>query len=194
MISGKSCLAIIPARAGSLRCPEKNWTAYRNKSTGEMLPLIAWAIKHAQGSKYIDTICISSDSDIILAYAKPPIIAIRRPAYLSTDSATSEALIVHALYASNLLGENVLPFHDLFCLLQPTSPLRTPADIDSCLQLSVTTNSRVVSVNPDRARNGAVYISPTLKFLSDLSLDRAQSYVMPDARSLDIDLHEHFNL
>ncbi len=194
MISGKSVLAIIPARAGSRRCPEKNWTAYKNKSTGEMHGLIEWAILHAKGSKYIDTICISSDSEIILSYAKPPIIGIRRPDYLSTDSATSEAVIVHALHGTSILGENIVLLHDLFCLLQPTSPLRTSTDIDAALELSVQTGNRVVSCRQDRSRNGAIYVSPTTRFLSDLSLDRAESFPMPDARSLDIDLPEHFNL
>jgi len=193
MISGKSVLAIIPAREGSRRCPEKNWTIYRNKSTGEMFTLIEWAIKHAQASKYIDTIAISSDSDLILAYAKPPIIPIRRPDYLSTSSATSEAVIVHTLYSTSSLGEPLLPLHDLFVLLQPTSPLRTAQDIDSCLQLCISTGHRVVSTTPSCQRNGAVYTSPTTLFLSDLSFDRAESYFMPLNRSLDIDNPADFN-
>src|SRR5512147_1200966 len=130
MIEGKSVLAIIPARQGSKRCPDKNITLFRVGNN--YLPLIQHAILHAQASKYIDTICISSDSDAILAYAKPPIIPIKRPAHLASDSASSEAVIVHALY-STTLGELTLPFHDLFVLLQPTSPYRTALDIDTCL-------------------------------------------------------------
>src|SRR5512147_1699531 len=127
MIEGKSVLAIIPARQGSKRCPDKNITLFRVGNN--YLPLIQHAINHAQASKYIDTICISSDSDQILTYAKPPIIPIKRPAHLASDS-----VIVHALYSTTHLGEPILPFYDLFVLLQPTSPYRTAQDIDSCLE------------------------------------------------------------
>lgn len=192
MISGKSVLAIIPARAGSKRCPEKNWTIYQNKTTREMQPLIAWAIKSAQGSKYIDTIAISSDSEIILNYAKPPIIPIRRPAHLASDYSTSEAVIAHALYSLTAMGEPTIPHHDLFCLLQPTSPLRLPSDIDSALEIAIRVSGRVVSTSPNRQRNGAVYVSPTTTFLSDLSLQKAESFIMPAERSLDIDSPEDF--
>src|SRR5262245_31223226 len=99
MISGKSVLAIIPARSGSKRIPFKNLTAYTNKSTGVIKSLVGWAIKHAQGSKYIDLILISSDAPEILVYAKPPIIGLKRPEYLSSDWAKSEAVIAHALYS-----------------------------------------------------------------------------------------------
>jgi len=193
MISGKSVLAIIPAREGSKRCPEKNWTLYKNKSTGEIFTLVEWAIRHALASKYIDTICLSSDSDLILAFAKPPVIPLRRPAYLSSDYATSEAVIAHALYSLTTLGEPTVPLHDLFCLLQPTSPLRTAADIDACLELCNRTGNRITSTNPSRQRNGALYVSPTTHFLSDLSLERAEHYVMPLERSLDIDLPSDFS-
>lgn len=192
MISGKSVLAIIPARAGSVRCPEKNWTLYKNKSTGEIDSLIGWAISHAKGSKYIDTICIASDSEIILNYAKPPMIGIRLPEYIANG--TSEAAIAFVLYAHPQLGDPV-PFHDLFVLLQPTSPLRLPADIDACLELTISSGNRVVSVRADgRVRNGAIYTSHTHRFLSDLSLSRAETYAMPSDRSLDIDLPSDFSL
>jgi len=189
MISGKSVLALIPARAGSRRCPEKNWTLYKNKSTGEIFTLIEWAIRHAQASKYIDTIAISSDSEIILAYANPPIIKICRPSYLASDYASSEAVIAHALYCLTSLGEPILPHHDLFVLLQPTSPLRTAADIDSCLE-----RAPCVSVTAQGVRNGAVYAYQTLTFLSNLTLGGANHYTMPLERSLDIDLPSDFSL
>src|SRR3990167_6898379 len=107
-IQGKSVLAIIPAREGSRRVPLKNLTLYRGT------PLIAHAINHAQGSKYIDTIVISSDSPAILSYARAPIIALPRPPHLASDYATSEAVIVHALYATNPLPPPSPP--------PPTSP------------------------------------------------------------------------
>ena len=162
MISGKSVLALIPAREGSKRCPEKNWTLYINKSTGKGMGLIEWAIEHARGSKYIDTIAISSDSEIILNYARPPIITIRRPAHLASDHATSEAVIVHALYSLTSLGELHIPPHDLLVLLQPTSPLRESQDIDACLEIAVQSSQAVTSTDPHHRLNGAVYVDASV--------------------------------
>jgi len=187
MISGKSVLAIIPAREGSRRCPEKNWTIYKNKTTGEMHGLIEWAILHALGSKYIDNIAIASDSDIILSYAKPPIISVRLPPHIAAG--TSEAAIAYTLYSSTSLGELQTPFHDLFCLLQPTSPNRLPSDIDACIE-----RAPCVSVTPNGPRNGAVYAWPTLSFLSSLNLGGSNRYTMPLDRSLDIDHPSDFDL
>ena len=57
-------LAIIPARGGSKRLPNKNILKLNNK------PLIAWSIEAAKNSKYIDTVVVSSDSNKILNIAK----------------------------------------------------------------------------------------------------------------------------
>jgi N-acylneuraminate cytidylyltransferase len=192
MISGKSVLAIIPAKGNSRRCPDKNISLYKNKSTGEFDSLIGWAIKHAQGSKYIDSIAIASDSDQILTYAKPPIIPVRLPPFIASGS--SEAAITFCLYSITQLGETHIGHHDLFCLLQPTSPLRTPTDIDACLEIASASSHPCVSVTPSGIRNGAVYAFHTLPFLSSLALGGAQHHVMPTERSLDIDLPTDFSL
>ncbi len=196
-INRKTVLAIIPARAGSTRVPHKNLTLYQGKA------LIEHAIEHAAGCEYIDTICISSDSPEILAYATPPIIPVRRPPYLSTGTASSESLIVHAIYSLNFFGEHIIPFHDLFVLLQPTSPLRTPNDISNCLEMSVkdrlfggdSSITTTVSVDEQGNRNGAVYVSETQRFLSRLDLEAPSSglYRMPNSRSLDINTPEDFH-
>lgn len=191
-INNKTVLAIIPARQGSRRCPDKNITLYNGRT------LIEWAILQAQYSEYIDTIAISSDSSEILAYAKAPIISIKRPIYLGTDRASSESVIVHALYACNQLGELNIPHHDLFVLLQPTSPLRTPNDIDSALELAFSSGMfsstilTVASINEQGKLNGAVYVSETQRFLSELNLTANTHYKMPDSRSLDINYPQDF--
>ena len=156
MISGKSVLAIIPAREGSKRIPLKNLTIYRGK------PLIQHAIDHALGSQLIDEIAISSDSSAILKYAIGNIRAIKRPDYLASDHATSEALIAHTLYSLERIP-------DFFVLLQPTSPLRTPADIDTCITRAHTGRSQCISYDPFGKRNGAVFVSSSSTFLSSLS-------------------------
>src|SRR3990167_4833675 len=122
MISGKTVLAIIPAREGSKRVPMKNLTLFRGK------PLIQWAIEH--GSKYVDRTVVVSDSGAILLHAVFPVARLSEPEFLATDSATSEAVIAYCLYQ-----QKELP--DYFVLLQPTSPLRTAEDIDTCIERAV---------------------------------------------------------
>ena len=48
-------LAVIPARGGSIRIPEKNIKLFNNK------PIIYWSIKTAQDSKIFDKIIVTTD-------------------------------------------------------------------------------------------------------------------------------------
>lgn len=188
MISGKSVLAIIPAREGSKRVPLKNITLYRG------LPLIQHAVLHAQGSKYIDWILISSDSPAILKYAIPPVIPLLRPPYLASDYAKSEAVIIHALYNLPPPQDSytqTLP--DIFVLLQPTSPNRLPSDIDACLELALKHGRARSFSTSSGLLNGAVYAASTQHFLATLDLGPSARYTMPDERSLDINTTEDFS-
>ena len=190
MIDGKSVLAIIPAREGSRRVPDKNLCIYRNKELNRSEPLIAWAVEHAKGSAFIDQTLIFSSSPAILAYAKAPLLSLKSPDFLATDHTTAEAFIAYVLYTLPSLP-------DFFVLLQPTSPLRTAADIDTCLQRAQAGSGQCISYNEYGRRNGAVYASSSTKFLSTLRLEDprtgADLYVMPNQRSLDIDYIQDFD-
>ncbi len=59
MLNGKTFLAIIPARGGSKRLPRKNILDLAGK------PLIAWSIKAARESTYIDKVIVTSDDNEI---------------------------------------------------------------------------------------------------------------------------------
>ena len=93
MYKGKRILAIIPARGGSKGLPGKNIKELCGK------PLIAWSIEHAQNSKYVDEIFISTDSQEIANVAErfgascPEL----RPAELARDTAPSSEFIVYTL-------------------------------------------------------------------------------------------------
>lgn len=127
MINGKSVIAIIPARSGSKGLPGKNIRELCGK------PLIAWSIEAGLASEYIDVVVVSSDSQEIVDIAREfgastPFI---RPPSLATDEATSFDVVKHTLdyYESEL--------HSSFqytVLLEPTSPIRENADIDSMLE------------------------------------------------------------
>jgi N-acylneuraminate cytidylyltransferase len=145
-------------------------------------PLIQWAIEHAKGSKYLDHWVVSTEDAAISKYAGDNLLW--RPEHLAEDKVPTEAVIVHALYS--------LPGFDYAVLLQPTSPLRTAWDIDTCIEIAVTKHGEhgytgCVSYVNGSFRNGAVYVCNVIHFLQFLSFDAAHHYDMPPERSLDID-------
>lgn len=120
-------LALIPARGGSKRLPGKNI-----KLLGG-LPLIAWTIRAALESKCCVDVLVSTDeqeiADISLAYgASVPWL---RPPELSSDTATSIDVALHALDAYEEAHGPV----DGLMLLQPTSPFRSADTIKSGVTL-----------------------------------------------------------
>jgi N-acylneuraminate cytidylyltransferase len=120
VIDDLKVLAVIPARGGSKEVPRKNLRRVRGR------PLIAYTIDAALQSKYIDRIIVSSEDQEILAtaatYGAEPLL---RPSEFARDDAPSVAPVLHAT--------EVCPEYDAVVLLQPTSPLRTSADVDGAL-------------------------------------------------------------
>jgi CMP-N-acetylneuraminic acid synthetase len=123
MIKGESILAIIPARGGSKRLPNKNILNLAGK------PMIVWSIEAGLKSDYIDEVVVSSDSDEILKISKEHgAITIKRPDELSNDIATSFQAVEHAI-------GNLNKTFDYVILLQATSPLRNWKHIDEAIEL-----------------------------------------------------------
>ena len=120
MIGAKKVLAVVPARGGSKGLPGKNILPVQGR------PLLAWTADAALAARALDRIVVSSDSDAILAAARAcGVEGVRRPAELATDTASALDVILHVLEAC--------PGHDVVVVLQPTSPLRSAADIDAAL-------------------------------------------------------------
>ncbi len=126
MYQGKKILALIPARGGSKRLPNKNILDLNGK------PLIAWSIDEAKKSKYIDTVLVSTDSQVIydIAQKHGAYLPFLRPAELALDETRSIDVEIHALNFLSDLGDN----YDDLIVLQPTSPLRDVNDIDSAIE------------------------------------------------------------
>ncbi len=124
MYNGKKILAIIPARGGSKRLPNKNILELNGK------PLIAYSIEAANKSRYIDKVILSSESSEICSVAKcfNADVPFVRPHELAEDETRSIDVVIHAI---NALEEE---FDDVI-LLQPTSPLRTTEDIDRAIEV-----------------------------------------------------------
>jgi len=216
----KTFLAIIPARGGSKRLPNKNILNLNGK------PLIAYSIEAALQSKYINNVVVSSDSDSILNIAKSfKAQTIKRPDYLATDTAKSFDAIKHTI-------EN-MPQYDYIVLLQPTSPLRDANNIDQAINLLEQKNAdAIISVSAmehsplwantlddnlsmknflkdevlnKRSQdletyyrlNGAIYITKTDKLLKEETFflkDNIFAYIMNRENSIDIDEDIDFQL
>ena len=135
MIEGRRVLGLVPARGGSRGVPGKNIVPLGGR------PLIAWTAAAAAGSAWLDRVVLSSDDPTILAAGRDAGLEVpfTRPADLARDDTPAMDVVLHALDA---LDE---PF-DLLVLLQPTSPLRTAADIDACIERVVAGAPCCVSV------------------------------------------------
>ena len=134
MIDGKKVLAMIPARGGSKGIKDKNIYCLVGK------PLIGYSIEAAQKSKYIDDIMINTDSEKIKSVCETMgvCVPVLRPAQYANDTAkTIDAVI----WAIDWLKENDKEY-DILLLLQPTSPLRSTADIDGALEKFVDYNCK----------------------------------------------------
>jgi len=121
-------VALIPARGGSKGIPRKNVLPVGGK------PLIAWTIEAALQSSSLTRVIVSTDNEEIADVAQQhgAEVPFMRPAEFATDAAGSLGVALHAL--DWLAAHGGEP--DYLLLLQPTSPLRTSADIDDAARLA----------------------------------------------------------
>ena len=130
-------LALIPARGQSKGVKRKNLRLLRGE------PLIFWTIHAAQQSTGIDEVVVTTEDSEIADVARSfgvrrPLI---RPAQLAEDATPGVAPVLHAA--------EQLPQFSLILLLQPTSPMRSVADIEGILEFQRTTGATsLVSVTP----------------------------------------------
>jgi CMP-N,N'-diacetyllegionaminic acid synthase len=120
-------LALIPARGGSKGVPRKNLRLLRGKS------LVQRAYECAVAAACLDRIILSTEDVAIAAAARDLGLEVPflRPPELATDEAPMIDVALHAL--ATLRHEGYRP--DALLLLQPTSPLRRPAQIREAVSL-----------------------------------------------------------
>jgi CMP-N,N'-diacetyllegionaminic acid synthase len=125
-------VALIPARGGSKGIPRKNLAPLAGK------PLLHWAIDAALAADTVTRVVVSTDDDEIAAAAGDAEL-LRRPADLAGDDTPMLDVIRHAV-------ERIEPC-DVLVLLQPTSPLRRPEQVDEAVRLLLESGAdTVVSV------------------------------------------------
>lgn len=120
-------LAIIPARGGSKRIPNKNIINLCGK------PLIKYTIDAAKKSKYINKIVVSTDDKKIKKVSNSlKVEVIERPKELSGDKTPMTPVLNHVV---EYLEQKENYKADIVVLLQPTSPLRNSNDIDNTIKV-----------------------------------------------------------
>ena len=186
--STPSTIAIIPARGGSRRLPQKNLLPV------DGLPLIAHSVRHAVAAKAVETVYVSTDHKEIASISENHgATIIWRPAELAGSTASSESALLHVLDVLAAEGNPDSGLPELVVFLQCTSPVRTDDDIDQAIAklleekadslLSVCDNKRflwrhdkdsAISINydfharqreqdmaPQFQENGSIYITRT---------------------------------
>ena len=110
-----SVVALIPARSGSERVPDKNIRPLAGH------PLLAYAIANARLSGIFDRIVCSTDSGKIAEVAQRygADVPFLRPAKLATATSPDIEWITHAL-------DQLEEHYDLFAIVRATNPFRGP--------------------------------------------------------------------
>ena len=114
-------VALIPARSGSKRVPDKNIRPLAGH------PLLAYSIAAALQSKVFDAVIVSTDSERYAAIARHygAEVPFLRPADIAGDTSPDIEWVAHTLERLRQGGRT----YTFFSILRPTSPFRLPATI-----------------------------------------------------------------
>ena len=114
--SDATCVALVPARAGSRRVPGKNVRLLAGH------PLLAYTIGAALDSDVFDAVIVSTDSDETAELARRygAEVPFARPPEFATDTSPDIDWVRHGLSSLRDSGRS----WDCFALLRPTSPFR----------------------------------------------------------------------
>jgi len=128
MLGSKRVLAVVPARGGSKGLPGKNLKCICGQ------PLVTRVGRVVAEIPEIDRAVVSTDSTEIAKVAADAGLAapFMRPDSLSGDLIGDIDVLVHALDAMETIDRCT---YDVIVMLQPTSPLRTPAEVIKCLRM-----------------------------------------------------------
>lgn len=121
---------IIPARRGSKGIAGKNIKTLNGK------PLICHTIEAALKSRYLNEVFVSTNDQLIAKISKNcGAEIIERPDELAKDDSPIINAVLHTIDTIKDASDK-----DIIILLQPTSPLRNTADIDTALEMFIKTD------------------------------------------------------
>lgn len=152
-------LWLVVARSGSKGIPDKNIQPVGG------IPLLAWSILAARTVG--GTVWLSTDSlryaEIGKAYGAE--IPFLRPKHLSTDTASSADVCLHALDKVQKVGKNF----DVVGMLQPTSPFIRAASLRHGLQVLRADETAHAAVAVKHAHPSSMLIQPDGPYLDVLA-------------------------
>ena len=202
-----SVIAFVPARYGSKSIPEKNIKSFCGK------PLIFWVLQELQHA-IVDKIVVATDSekikDIVISFNFSKVEVFDRSLNNAQDISTTESVMLE------YINSTILNDHDVFMLVQATSPFTQKDHFNEGLQLFKNYDSVIscciskkfswsedgiplnytLNKRPRRQdhkgfliENGAFYISSVFNIIN--SKNRLSGdigiYQMPDYSSVEID-------
>ena len=129
-LEGVSVLAVVPARGGSKSIPRKNLCVIGG------LSLVARVARVLRSLDWIDNRVLSTDDPEIAREGEQHGLDVPflRPDELSHDTATSVHVWRHAWLAAEAHYQRR---YDTSVLVEPTSPLRRPEDVDRTLRILI---------------------------------------------------------
>lgn len=136
-------LGFVFARGGSKGIPRKNLRLLGGK------PLVAHSIEAAVKSSRIERVFISTDDPEIASVAKSygAEVPFLRPVELARDDSPEWLAWRHAIQSVPLKDD------DVFVSIPPTSPMRLPSDIDTCVDTLLKSDADVVLTATPARRN-----------------------------------------
>ncbi len=147
-----SAVALIPARAGSRRVPDKNIRPLAGH------PLLAYTIAAARASGIFGAVVVSTDSERYATIARHygAEVPFLRPEALAGETAPDIDWVRHALEALATAGRRF----DCFSILRPTSPFRRAATIQRAWQTfrGATGVDSLRAVEPVRQHPGKMWV------------------------------------
>jgi CMP-N-acetylneuraminic acid synthetase len=130
MFDGRRILAVVPARGGSKGIPLKNLREVGGRS------LVARVGDVIREVSEIDRAVVSTDHDLIASAAEQAGIEapFRRPESIGGDQIGDVDVLTHTLETIEAIEGKRF---DVVVMLQPTSPLRTPAHVSATIRMLV---------------------------------------------------------
>ena len=188
-------LCVIPARGGSKRLPRKNIKIIYGK------PMIQWVYEAAKNASLLDRIILSTEDDAIANTCANFGFTdwIKRPPHLAADNTTTAEVIIDLLQNNSINNEAYAKYYDLIVLMQVTSPLVTPKDVNMTINAALNnpqSNCISTSENNEIVPNGAVYVIKPENLISTqkFAIEGGAFYKMPAIRSFDIDTLKDFQM
>jgi len=126
-------IAVIPARGGSKRIPNKNIRLFHD------FPIMAYSINTAIHSGLFDRVIVSTDDDSIAKVAKDygAEVPFMRPDHLSDDITPTVPVIQHAINTLQEINEIDINEIKLVACIYATAPFISVASLQACLDLFV---------------------------------------------------------